>query len=330
MRTPVEWFLESKAGRRLLQRSDVLRAVSRLARNPVGRRLVAAFETRVLAQMLARTMTPGPHGRAMGYLFDRYEPGRGAKEIYADVFSPQRFERGYQSQMGQDLFLNRWIFKDRGPGVFVDVGAFDGELGSNTAFFEKRLGWTGVAFEPNPPEFTALRRTRSCRAIQGCAYNRDGEVSFLALSEKEGRPRAEQLRPPPNLTSMALDPRHGAVMLSGIREHIGSLERVDRLRELRDLGQDLITVPCYRIDSVLDEIGVRTVDYLTVDVEGAELEVLEGIAFSKVRVNVIGVESSPRFPDMYRLLTEAGFEYQGLLFFDEIFVHRERRFTWER
>jgi hypothetical protein len=31
---------------------------------------------------------------------------------------------------------------------------------------------------------------------------------------------------------------------------------------------------------------------------------------------------------VYRLLTESGFEYQGLLFFDEIFVHRDRRFSW--
>jgi FkbM family methyltransferase len=326
----VDGFVETGAGRRALQSPRVLRALARLARNPLGRRIVARLETRALSEMLERTTTPEPGGRALGYLFGRYEPGRGAGEIYADVFSRQRFERGYQSQMGQDLFLNRWIFKDRGPGFFVDVGAFDGELGSNTAFFERRLGWTGVAFEPNPPEFASLRRTRSCRAIQGCAYNREGEVSFLALSERDRRAAAGPLAPPPNLTSMALDARHGAVMLSGIQDHLGRMERIDRLREVHGLDQALITVPCYRIDGVLDEAGVRTVDYLTIDVEGAELEVLEGIDFSRVQVNVVGVESSPRFRDVHTRLTRAGFEYQGLLFFDEIFVNRRPRFTWER
>jgi hypothetical protein len=96
-----------------------------------------------------------------------------------------------------------------------------------------------------------------------------------------------------------------------------------------DLDQALITVACHRIATVLADTGVRTVDYLSIDVEGAELQVLQGIDFAHVRVNVIGVEASPSFPAVYRLLTEAGFEYQGLLFFDEIFVHRERRFTWE-
>jgi FkbM family methyltransferase len=290
---------------------------------------VAALETRVLAGMLQRQAPPGPEGRALGSLFARYEPGRAARAIYRDVFSPERFARGYQSQVGQDLFLNRWMFKDGGPGFFVDVGAYDGELGSNTWFLEKRLGWTGVAFEPNPPAFAALVRNRSCQAIPACAYDHDGEVRFLALSEKDHRP-PRRLRRPPNLAALALDPRHGALMLSGIQDHLAGPDRIERVRELQDLDQAVLTVPCRRIDSVLDERGVRTVDYLSVDVEGAERQVLEGLDFARIRVNVVGVESSPSFPDVYRLLTAAGFEYQGLLFFDEIFVHRERRFTWER
>jgi hypothetical protein len=159
--------------------------------------------------------------------------------------------------MGQTFFLNRWIFRDRGPGFFVDVGAFDGELGSNTWFFEKRLGWSGIAFEPNGPEYESLRRTRTCRTIQGCAYNRNGEVSFLALSEKAGRSRTSELFRPANLTSLALDPRHGAVMLSGIREHIENMDRVENLRAARNLEQKLVTVPCYRIDTVLEEAGAN-------------------------------------------------------------------------
>jgi FkbM family methyltransferase len=311
------------------QRPEMFRALSWIARNALGRRIVAAVETRALAGMLERTTDVTPEGGALGALFRRYEHGRTAREIYDDVFSPGRFERGYQSQMGQDLFLNRWLFKNRGPGFFVDVGAFDGELGSNTAFFEKRLGWKGIAFEPNPPEYAALRRTRSCQAIQGCAYNRDGEVSFLALAEKDQRRRREDILRPPNLSSLALDPHHGAVMLSGIRDHIDNMPRVDQARELWNLDQKLVTVPCRRIDHVLDEAGVTTVDYLSVDVEGAELQVLQGIDFARFRINVIGVERSASFPDVHRLLGDAGFEYHGLLFFDEIFVHREPRFTWD-
>ena len=95
------------------------------------------------------------------------------------------------------------------------------------------------------------------------------------------------------------------------------------------LDQSLATVPCHRIDTVLEDCGVTTVDYLSIDVEGAELEVLRGIDFERVQVNVIGVEHSPRFSEVYELLTTSGFEYQGLLFFDEIFVHERPRYSWD-
>jgi FkbM family methyltransferase len=304
-------------------------AAARIATSSQGRRVTAALETRLLALMLAKTTSRGPKGGALGCLFQRHEPGHKVGEIYNDVFSPQRFEQGYRSQMGQDLFLNRWFFANHEHGFFVDVGAFDGELGSNTAFFEKKLGWSGLAFEPNPPAYAALKRNRSCQTIQGCAYDHDGEVSFLALSEKDAQRRRERVERPPNLFSMVLDPSHGGVMLSGIQQHIGNMSRVEGMRNAWDLDQKLVTVPCYRIDSRLKQAGVNTVDYLSIDVEGAELQVLQGIDFNSVQVNVIGIEHSREFKDVYNLLADANFEYHGLLFFDEIFVSQKPRYSWE-
>ena len=226
------------------------------------------------------------------------------------------------------MFLNRWFFKNRGPGFFVDVGAFDGTLGSNTSFFEKHLAWTGIAFEPNPSAFEALRATRSCRLVQGCAYRQDGQIPFLALAEKERRAGTGS-RPPRTLLQMMLDSSHGGAMLSGIPEHMGQFDRVDWASKAMKLDQIRATVPCHRIDTVLNDCGVQTVDYLSIDVEGAELEVLRGIDFDRVQVNVISVEHSPRFSDVYDLLTTSGFAYQGLLFFDEIFIHERPRYSWD-
>jgi FkbM family methyltransferase len=307
-------------------RDIALTVIAYLASLPLGRRMLLAWETTELRKTLARTTTPGPDGRAIGYLFQIQEPGRSAKDIYRDVFAPERYHTGYQSQMGQDMFLNRWFFENKGPGFFVDVGAFDGILGSNTSYFERRLQWTGVAFEPNPSAFEVLKRTRSCRLVEGCAYSEDGEVPFLALSE--GELRAGKT-PPSNLLSMVLDPSHGGTMLSGIPDHMDQVQRTEWARDAMDLKQTLSTVPCHRIDTVLREMGVDIVDYLSVDVEGAEVEVLRGIDFGAVQVNVIGVEHSERFSEVYDLLTSSGFEYRGLLFFDEVFVHQHPRYTWD-
>ena len=264
-------------------------AITYLARFRLIRRIASLTEPYFLEVILGKTMTPGPRGRAIGYLFRNHDPVLSAKDIYRDVFSAERLREGYQSQMGQDMFLNRWFFKNRGPGFFIDVGAFDGILGSNTFYFEKQLKWKGIAFEPNPSAFEALRATRSCRLIQGCAYDQDGQVPFLALSQREQR-KGIKPRPLRSQLSMVFDSTHGGAMLSGIPEHMDQLQWIEWIRKPMKLNQTLATVPCHRIDTVLNDSGVKIVDYLSIDVEGAELEVLRGIDFERVQVNVIGVE----------------------------------------
>ena len=313
--------------RRLLQEIAV-GAIVYLARFPLIRRIASFSEPHLLGKVLERTTTPGPAGGAIGYLFRNHDPGLSAKDIYRDVFSSERLRQGYQSQMGQDMFLNRWFFKNRGPGFFIDVGAFDGILGSNTSYFEKHLQWKGIAFEPNPSAFEVLRATRSCRLIQGCAYHQDGQVPFLALSQREQR-KGTKLRPPRSMLSMVFDSSHGGAMLSGIPEHMDQLQWIQWIRKPMKLNQVSATVPCHRIDTVLNDSGVKIVDYLSIDVEGAELEALRGIDFETVQVNIISVEHTHTFSEVYDLLTTSGFEYQGLLFFDEIFVHKRPRYSWD-
>jgi hypothetical protein len=105
----------------------VLEAIAAMVRIPLSRKIVSLRET-YLVSPCAITI-PGPTGRAAGYLFPSHDPGLSTKDIYQDIFSSERFKQGYQSQMGQDIFLNRWFFKDRGPSFFIDVGAFEGVLG---------------------------------------------------------------------------------------------------------------------------------------------------------------------------------------------------------
>jgi FkbM family methyltransferase len=305
-----------------------LGAIIYLARFSLIRGIASLTEPYLLRIVLDKTMTPGPTGGGIGYLFRNHDPGLSAKDIYRDVFSPERLRQGYQSQMGQDMFLNRWFFKNRGPGFFIDVGAFDGILGSNTFYFEKHLQWKGIAFEPNPSSFEVLRATRSCRLIQACAYHRDGQVPFLALSEREQRNGAKS-RPPRNMLSMIFDSTHGGAMLSGIPDHMDQLQWIEWIRKPMKLNQTRTTAPCHRIDTVLNDSGVKIVDYLSIDVEGAEIEVLGGIDFERVQVNIIGVEHTHTFSEVYDLLTTSGFEYRGLLFFDEIFVNKRLRYSWD-
>ena len=132
-----------------LSQEFVLGAIAATVRFPLSRKIVSVRETYVFGKAPERTTIPGPTWRATGYLFPTHDPGRCAKDIYQDIFSSERFKQGYHSQNGQDMFPNLWFFKDRGPSFFIDVGAFNGVLGSNTAHFEKQLKRKGMRSRPS-------------------------------------------------------------------------------------------------------------------------------------------------------------------------------------
>ncbi|KAK3879636.1 hypothetical protein Pcinc_015807 [Petrolisthes cinctipes] len=62
----------------------------------------------------------------------------------------------------QDILRDLW--KDKPPGVFVEVGAADGEFMSQTLMLERNLGWSGLLVEPDPRAFTILQQRRRHRS----------------------------------------------------------------------------------------------------------------------------------------------------------------------
>ena len=59
------------------------------------------------------------------------------------------------SQLGQDRYLLENFFRGKRGGVFVDIGAYDGQTFSNTLFFERSMAWTGLCIEPLPSAFAS-------------------------------------------------------------------------------------------------------------------------------------------------------------------------------
>src|SRR5688572_20755153 len=82
--------------------------------------------------------------------------------------------RQHYSQFGQDMLIGDVLFRGR-EGVFVDVGARDGKVLSNTLYLES-LGWTGIAIEPHPDFYAELQQLRSCRTVNVAAGRETGEL----------------------------------------------------------------------------------------------------------------------------------------------------------
>ena len=65
------------------------------------------------------------------------------------------------AQYGQDCYIDHILSAKRG-GFFVEIGANDGELHSNTLFFERVRGWQGLLVEPNPFTFAQVHGLIAC------------------------------------------------------------------------------------------------------------------------------------------------------------------------
>ena len=107
-------------------------------------------------------------------------------------------EPAFASQWGQDFFVYHNFFSEdalAGRGMYVDVGASMPFMLSNTAFFDKCLGWRGACVEPNPRLAPLLRVARSCEVLTNCAWRETKEMKFAQGGELAGITDDESLMP---------------------------------------------------------------------------------------------------------------------------------------
>jgi len=237
--------------------------------------------------------------RRIGWRLLDWKYGTLALSLQRPEFGREKLRaQGYYSQYGQDKWIAETLLPGIESGVFVDVGAYDGVTFSNTLYLEERLGWTGLAVEPVPEIFEKLRRNRRCAVVNGCVASRSGKASLQVVSGY-----------PDMLSGLVdkYDPRH--------RRRIG--------RECRIYGGECreIEVSCYRLNQLLERYGIDYVDYLSIDVEGAEYSILSTFDFGCCNISVIGVENNYKDRRIPRLLGEKGFKFHSVVG-EEFYVRR--------
>ena len=165
------------------------------------------------------------------------------------------------AQEGEDLLLGR-ILEKQSIGFYVDVGAHHPKRFSNTFLFYKK-GWKGINVEPNPAvveDFNA-ERSRDLNLCMGIASAR-GELTYFEFNDSALNTFDEQL--------------------AGQRE---------KLEDYRIVRTKKIQVE--RLDSVLTEYLPKDtqIDFLTIDVEGFDLNVLESNDWIRFRPRYVMVEA---------------------------------------
>ena len=162
------------------------------------------------------------------------------------------------SQNGEDILIDR-VFRKK-TGFFIDVGAFHPIGDSVTKYFSLE-GWRGINIEPDPAFFAEIQRDRPNEVNLPCAVGRtDGEVTFHQLANKA-------------MSTISAD-------------QLAILTASDRA------GAQSIQVPIRTLADICDEFVTGEIDFLKIDVEGAEADVIEGADWQRFRPRLVIVEAT--------------------------------------
>jgi FkbM family methyltransferase len=166
------------------------------------------------------------------------------------------------------------FFKRKRDGFFVEVGANDPYSGSQTWLLEKN-GWRGVLVEPQAALCEKLRQGRKNSQVFQVACSSPGREGEATLN---------------------LGPHSG----------VSTLENQIDAQGTQFVGEERVKVTT--LDKVLGEANAPAIDFLSMDVEGHEVEVMRGFDFGKYRPSLILIEDNAYTMNKHRFLTQHGYK----------------------
>lgn len=194
-------------------------------------------------------------------------------------FISGEMEKEYRSQFGQDIFvLYQLNFKKN--GFFVEFGATDGVNISNTCVLEKEFGWRGILAEPAKIWHKSLRENRNSIIDERCIWSESKKnLDFRETNDYE---------------------------LSTIE----SYSSLDMHTSARKSGSVYQIETISLMDLLIEHNAPNDIDYLSIDTEGSEFEILQNFDFKKYNIKIITVEHNftATREKVFGLLTSYGYK----------------------
>ena len=212
----------------------------------------------------------------------------------------RKFKGGYFSINQLDKQLEQYVNYDN--GFFVELGANDGVSQSNSLYFELNRNWRGVLIEPAPHNFLLCKEQRSTRNSIFC----NACVSFDYRDKYVDIKYANLMSISENLE---LDLEDKDAHMQSSKKFLSSTEDVFVFGALAQT-----------LTSILKKSNApKEIDFLSLDVEGAELEVLKGIDFDEfsfkfMLIEVRDIKRMENFLNQYGYILEKQFSYHDYLF----------------
>jgi FkbM family methyltransferase len=193
-------------------------------------------------------------------------------------------------------------------GFFVELGANDGINQSNTKYFELFRGWRGILIEPSPINYRKLK------------FNRSKRTKFIraaCVSKEDTRKEIEF----EYLDLMTVSRQSDSDLLD-LNSHLGHA----RKRVAKRHRDKFFTAPTVTLNSIFTENDAPSrMNLLSLDVEGAELAVLQGVDHEKFRFDFICIECR-ELTRMNEYLSSVGYELvEKLSEHDYLFIDARAR-----
>jgi hypothetical protein len=205
--------------------------------------------------------------------------------------------RRSQGQLFQDLWA-LWEAGVRRGGYFVEFGVANGVRLSNSYILETEFGWDGVVAEPNPIFIPLVKKARKCRVSDKCVFSHSGEkIAFLPTRSGE---------------------------LSRIKHIVPEDFHERDGKRIIDEKQEVMVDTISLNDLLIQVDAPNRIDYISVDTEGSEYEILSAFDFDRWDVRSISVEhnKTPLREKLYELLVNNGYrrKWPELSQFDDWYV----------
>jgi|688.fasta_scaffold128775_3 FkbM family methyltransferase len=193
------------------------------------------------------------------------------------------------------------FFKHKKGGIFIEMGATDGIIASNTYCLETHYGWDGILIEPIKDYFDDIKKYRKTKyAYNICIGENEGFVEFTRI---EGYSK----------------------MLSGISIEYPEQHknRINKEVKERDQQIHIDLVSCKKLITVLKESNVQQIDYLSIDVEGGELSVLKSLEMEKnsIRPTIIGCENNYKTNEIESYLNQFNYKKVATVAADDMYQY---------
>jgi FkbM family methyltransferase len=215
------------------------------------------------------------------------------------LLSTFQLARDSQSQIFQDLWV-LWMTGKKTNGFFVEFGAVDGISFSNTYLLENKFGWTGILAEPNPDMWDQLSKNRTCTKVNKCVFSESGKSLHFQITER------------PELSTIFNSPTTFS----------------DGHTDKRNSSKSrLVSVQTISLNELLERNNApEYIDYLSVDTEGSEYDILSALDFERWNISLITVEHNRTLQEaaLDTLLGRNGYTrvFKGLSLFDAWYIKK--------